>query len=469
MSTKSAMPGPFEVCLGALDHDLDQGLLDEVIEAGDAWEKRRRLLPARTVLYFVLGLCAFSSGDSLKPPGYRMVMRWLVSGFGYLTGAAVPSAAALCKARQRLGVAPLRLLFARVRGFYAAPDTPGAFCCGRRLVSFDGTAIDAFDNTANRAAFGCVSSGGGNPQVRLMALIECGTHAVIDAIFGAAEATSEKRMAQQLTRAMRPGMLVLADRNFGAQLFSDIARGTGADLLWRVKSGTDYPVMKRLPDGSYVSMITTANHKNRFRTALRRGWPVPHLPGTKVRVIDYQITTNLANTVSVSDVRLITTLLDPDEAPANTLSQTYHQRWESENSYNELKTFLRGAGFVMRSQSPALVAQEIYALLVVYQLLCQLKHHASNAASVDNHRVSFTLTIRITRDTITTGQSLGLNARELAVAAIAANLNPPRRTRVSPRTKKPPKNTFPAKKHHHTRPPTKTDHTITIRAPATTP
>ena len=450
-----------EVSLGALDRDLRPELLDEVIEQAGVRESRRRLLPARTVLVFVLGLCVFSGADSHAPPGYRMVMRWLISTFGYLRGLVVPSASALCQARRRLGVAPLRLLFDRVRGPRAVPGAPGAFLFGRRVVAFDGTALDVADTAANVAAFGYIGTPSGFAQVRLVVLIECATHAVIDAVFDACR-FSEQDLTQRLIPTMCPGMLVLADRNFGHRLFAQIAADTGVDLLWRIKSNADFPAVQVLDDGSYLSVITEQRYKKRRRTAARRGWPEPPMPGRLVRIVDYRVTTGVGDTVTVSDIRLLTTLLDPHEAPARAIAEAYHQRWESENGYQELKTRLRGAGFILRSKSPDLVRQEIYALLVTYQALCTLRTDAAAAAGIDPDRVGFTITVRVTRDTITAGH-LSQNARVLAIAAISSDLNPPRRARITQRVKKPPRNTFTAKRRDQTRPPTHTTHKIKIR------
>lgn len=450
-----------EVSLGALDRDLCPELLDEVIEQAGVREQRCRLLPARTVLVFVLGLCVFSGADSHAPPGYRMVMRWLTSTFGYLRGLVVPTASALCQARTRLGVTPLRLLFDRVRGPRAAPATPGAFLFGRRLVAFDGTALDVADTPANVAAFGYIGTPSGFGHVRLVVLIECATHAIIDAVFDACR-FSEQELTQRLIAAMRPGMLVLADRNFGHRLFAQIATSTGADLLWRIRNNADFPAVKVLDDGSYLSVITEQKHKKRWHTAARLGWPRPPMPGHPVRIVDYRVTTGVGDTVTISDIRLVTTLLDPAQAPARAIAEAYHQRWESENGYQELKTRLRGAGFILRSKSPDLARQEIYALLVTYQALCALKTDAAAAAGVDPDRISFTITVRVTRDTITTGQ-LSQNAHALAIATIGSDLNPPRRARLTQRVKKPPRNTFKAKRRDHARPPSHTTHKIKVR------
>jgi len=155
--------GPDQQCavgLGVLTAEISPGMVDEVIDLAGCREKRRRLLPARTVVYFVLGLCLFSGADSMGPPGYRSVMRWLANGLRHLGDGVLPTSSALTRARQRLGARPLELLFGLRRGPLAAAGTPGAFAFGLRLVAWDGTGIDAADTPANAAAFGGVQGGG---------------------------------------------------------------------------------------------------------------------------------------------------------------------------------------------------------------------------------------------------------------------------------------------------------------------
>ena len=179
-----AVPVPADACpsaglagLGVLSCEISPCLVDEVIGLAGCREKRRRLLPAQAVVYFVLGLCLFSGADSAAPPGYRSVMRWLTNGVRHLHGLVLPSSA-LTRARQRLGAKPLELLFDLRRGVLAGAETPGAFAFGLRLVAWDGTCLDAADTPASMEAFGVARTGGGNPKVRLLALTECGTRAL---------------------------------------------------------------------------------------------------------------------------------------------------------------------------------------------------------------------------------------------------------------------------------------------------
>src|SRR5258707_5035565 len=172
---------PGVVGLGVLTGEIGPELVDRVIELAGCREKRRRLLPARTVMYFGLGLGLFSGAGSMGPPGYRAVMRWLTNGLRDLPGVVLPTSSALTRARQRLGQRPFELLFGLCRGPLAAPGTPGAFAFGLRLVAWDGTGLDAADTPANAREFG-VTQGGG-PQLRLVALTQCGTHTGIASAF----------------------------------------------------------------------------------------------------------------------------------------------------------------------------------------------------------------------------------------------------------------------------------------------
>jgi len=455
-----------QVGLGVLNCQVSPEMVDEVIELAGCREKRRRLLPARVVVYFVLGLCLFSGADSMGPPGYRSVWRWLTNGLRQLHGWALPSSSAFTKARQRLGAKPLELLFDLRRGVLAAVGTPGAFAFGLRLLAWDGTGVDAADTPANAAEFGVTQ--GGNPQLRLLALIECGTHALIDVVFDGVTRASEQRLARRLLHALRPGMLLLADRNFPGYELWAMAAATGADLLWRIKSNNVFVVLKVLPDGSFLSVMPTPAENVRHGQARAAGKTLPTPPkGHLVRIIEYTIAINNSDgTTRIEPFRLVTTVLDHHQAPAADLATIYHQRWENENGYAELKTRLRGAAFILRSKSPALLCQELFAFLTVYQALCALKYEAAVQADIDPDRISFTVTVRIARDhasspTILTSASLA-RARRQAINDLLADLLPKRRARQCDRVKKPPKNTFETKKRDQARRPNKVTYKIKV-------
>jgi hypothetical protein len=451
--------------LGVLAAEIPPELVDEVISLSGCREKRQRLLPARAVVYFVLGLCLFSGADSSVPPGYRSVMRWLTNGVRHLHGLALPTSSALTRARQRLGPGPLELLFDRRRGPLAGEGTAGAFAFGLRLVAWDGTGIDVADTPENTREFGVTQ--GGNPQVRLLALTECGTHAVIGAAFDGVERASEHKLARRLLHALGPGMLLLADRNFAGHELWGLVAAAGADMAWRIKKNLVLPPVEVLPDGSFLSIMPTPAESLRHGQARARGKPLREPPeGHLIRVVEYAVTVAAADgRTRTEPFRLATTLLDCERAPAAGLAAIYHERWEIENGFGELKTRLRGAGFILRSRTPDLARQEIYALLTVYQALCALRAEAATTAGADPDRVSFTVTVRVARDhaAAAAAPAGGLaQARRHAIADILADLLPARRDRQSERVKKPPRNTFAVKKRGETPPATRVKYTITI-------
>jgi len=464
-----------QVGLGALTCEISPDLVEEVIELTGCREKRQRLLPARAVVYFVLGMCLFSGADSMGPPGYRSVMRSLTNGLRHLHGLAVPTSSALTRARQRLGSKPLELLFDLRRGPLATAGTAGAFAFGRRLVAWDGTGLDVPDTPANAGAFGRVRGGG--PQLRLLALIECGTHALIEAAFDGFSRVSEQALARRLLHALAPGMLLLADRGFPGYDLWGLAAATGADLAWRVRSHQVFTVLEILPDGSYISVMPTPAENLRHGQARARGRVLPGPPvGHRIRVIEYTVTIRGGGGLGAESFRLVTTLLDPRHAPAAALAALYRERWESENGYGELKTRLRGAGFILRSRLPDLACQELFAFLTVYQALCALKARAAEQAGIDPDRISFTITIRAARDHVASRPATSPNparAIQHAIGDILSDLLPARRSRQYQRVMRPPKNNFPYKKKDQPRPPSKVTYQITIArttaSPAQTP
>ena len=319
--------------LGVLTGEISPELVDEVVDRAGCREKRVRLLPARAVVYFVLGLCLLSSEDSMGPPGYRSVMRSLTRGVRHLAGLAAPSRPALCRARQRLGSKPFELLFDLLRGPLAQAGAAGAFAFGLRVVAWDGTGIEVPGTPGNTAAFGGGGGHGSGPQLRLLALVECGTHALIDAALDGFARASEQVLARRLLHALRPGMLLLADRNFPGYQLWGLAAATGADLLWRVKGNRVLVPLEVLPDGSFLSVMATPAENLRHGQARARGRVLARPPeGHLVRVIEYTVTIRDAagGTTRTELFRLATTLLDGGQAPAADLAALYHQRWEAE-------------------------------------------------------------------------------------------------------------------------------------------
>jgi hypothetical protein len=471
MFVPAGVPDPVaDVRIGVLTSQITPELVDEVVEVTGCREKRRRRLPARAVVYLVLGMCLLAGSDSARPPGYRPVMKSLTSGLRHLAGGSLPCRQAFGRARARLGAKPLELLFDRVRGTRAGPGTPGAFAFGRRVVSMDAAVIDVAATGANLAAFG-TSGGGGTPAVRVLALIECGTHAVIDAAFDGAARASEIVLARRVLHALSEGMLLLADRNFKGYELWAAASGGGADLVWRVPGNWVLPPVRVLPDGSWLAVLRTPDQARQGWRDRQRG--KPPAPGRLVRVIGCTVTTRTGAGASTEDVRLITTLLDPAGAPAAQVAALYHERWESEGSYLELKTRLKGAGFTLRSRSPEMASQEMYALLTVYHALCSLEATAAATAGTDPGTLSFSVTIRTVREQATSNDIIsqpGTLDRALAWAITDILTSPleKRRDRHNERATRPRTRKYKTRKTGQPRPPSKATYTITISPPCTT-
>ena len=439
MRARGDVPAWRRVGLGVLAEYVPAALIDEVLAETVGGPRRLRLLPARVVMLFVLALTLFTSY------GYRSVWRQMASGVPGLAGR-TPSSSALTQARQRLGPEPLAALFARVRGVQAGPGTPGAFRFGLRLVSWDATTLAVPDSTDNAAAFirpRNQKTGAGFPQVRLLTLIEVGSHAVIDAAFGP---DSEQVLARRVLPALEPGMLLLADRNFPSYQLWREAAGTGAQLLWRVKAAWRLPRVATFTDGSWLAVLPAPGRRRRA--------------GVWVRVIDYQVqVTDQHGRVRTEAFRLITTLTDPTTAPAAELAACYHERWESETGYAALKTAQRGPRRVLRSQRPDGVTQEIYAYLITHQAVRALMVHAAETAGLDPDRLSFTTTLRLVCRTVINQTTATARNLAAAVRECLEDRNT-RRDRVSPRAVKRP--VSPYKSKANTEPQTSTNVSYTI-------
>jgi hypothetical protein len=395
--------------LGELTQHVPFEMVDEALLATRTTQARLRDLPSRVVVYLLLAACLFPE------VGYPGVWRKLTAALDGLC-LATPTAGGLAQARHRIGVAPLRWLFNLLRGPAATARQAGIRWRGLLVCAMDGTTLTVPDNprTLTRFTKQRGNHGGtGYPQVRLLALVACGTRTVIDAVFGPTTA-GETTYAPALLPSLRAGMILLADRNFAAKDLLTKVATTGADVLVRLKNGRKTPLLARYPDGSYLSML------GRLR----------------VRVIDCEITIATTAGRHTGLYRLATTLLDHHRYPAVELIRLYHQRWEIETAYLELKSSILG-GRVLRARTPTGVEQEIHALLITYQLIRTAMADATTRTNNDPDRASFTTALHTARDLVI--QAAGVIADTVIdlVGTIGrhtlANLLPTRRLRVNPR------------------------------------
>ena len=373
------------VSIGVLTRVFPPDLVDEVIATAGRTERRHRSLPARVMAYFAIGMGLYSEGS------YEDVLTQLTDGLSWASGweqsFSLPSKSAIFQARARLGPEPLEALFARVAKPLGTPGMAGVWLAGQRLVAIDGSCLDVADTPANAEFFGRPGASRGQksafPQARMVALAECGTHAMFDAVIGGCS-TSEVALADQLIGRLQPGMLLLADRGFYSYALWRKAIATGADLLWRVKTNLRAEHQQNLEDDSWLARI-------------RPGVGDKSAEPITVRVIEYTVDDGRDNRQTY---RLFTTILDPVVASATDLAAAYAQRWEIEIAFDELKTHQRGPRTVLRSKSPELVLQEIWGHLCCHYAIRTLMTDAATHAGRDPDRISFVAALRISRQSV---------------------------------------------------------------------
>ena len=403
---------PDRVSVGALTRTFPPELVDRVVATTDTRELRRRLLPARLVVYFVLALWLFRGPNC----GYGRVMVKLVDalyhrrrGQQLLEGVLdpqgwvdagegrrwrPPNISSLARARTRLGADPLHMLFEQVAGPVGAPDAAGVFCCGLRVVSMDGSSTDVPDSKENAEYFGRPSNAtreGAFPQVRWVVAAESGTGALTGATLGP-YTVGEQTLARDLLGAFGPGMLVLADRNFLCHTLARDVLATGAHLLWRASASFKLTPIAVLADGSYLAQL----HSRRTADG----------PPITVRVIEYTVHTSRAGSddEDTSEVFcLVTDLLDPEAYPALDLAGAYPMRWGCETVIGHHKTDMGQGKPVLRSKDPEGVTQEMWALFAVYQAIHTLIGAAVDATGIPPDQISFPNALAAATDSVTAG------------------------------------------------------------------
>jgi hypothetical protein len=374
-------------------------LVDAAVDEWDAREERSRILPARLMAYFAMAMVLFI--DS----GYGEVWNKLLSGLGWARtyrqrrqAGMQPSTAAIAKARARLGWEPLaELLRQSMVPAQSDPHTaPWAYWRGLRKLAIDGFTLNVQATKENGAEFTVPSGGSGEgafPQARVVALAETGSRCLQGVQVGPLS-VGEQTMARSLWPLLKGGDLVVADRLFLSHEDLAAVVATGADAIFRVKADVDLPVLEVLADGSFLSRIADPAVSAR----LRRCKTAPKdIPGITVRVIEYSVAA--AGDGEPGELFcLATTLSDPQGYPLEEFPDRYAERWQLETAIGDVETRLRGGpDVVLRSKSPAMVRQEIYALLCVYQAIRHLIATAADQHGLDPDRISFTRTLQAAR------------------------------------------------------------------------
>lgn len=354
---------------------IPQERLAFILEHTGRQSQRKRRLPASSVAWLVVAMGLFA--DLSIPQVWRRLRP--------SADEPEPVESAFTQARQRLGVAPLRLLFEQCARPMATHQTVGAFYKGFRLMGLDSTVLDLPDTPDNARAFGrpgTKRAEGAFPQIRLLALCGLGTHAICGLSLKPCR-RNEQVMAPALLDLLEPGMLLLWDRGFFRYDLVRRVLASGAHLLARVQTRLRLTPLRRLEDGSYLAKLYPSAQARRQG----RG-------GLEVRVIEY--THNDPNRPGCGERhRLITDLLSPDDLPACEAPVVYHERWEEELALDEVKTHLSGREVPVRSRKPAGVVQEVYGLALAHYIVRRMMHDAAVSSSSDPDRQSFSDSLRI--------------------------------------------------------------------------
>ena len=426
---------PTDERLRALQRIIPRARVDAALAQTGRDRAHCRRLPGWFMVWFViaLGLCCRDA--------YRQVFRWLQ----VFRPGGIPGRSTLCEARRRLGVAPLRALAAQVVALLGCPETPGAFYRGMRTMAVDGFVLNVADTPANERAFGRPGSGrapGAFPQVRVLALCETGSHVLWKWLIKSVR-SSEITMVPFLLRFLQPDMLLLWDRHFLTHATVSAVRARQAHLLARITANRVFTPIQNLPDGSYLAMLyPSAADRRRDRH------------GMLVRLIEYTLD-DPTRSGNEERHRLLTTLLDAELDPARTLVCLYHERWEEEITLDELKTHQRERP-VLRSQTPAGVVQEVYALMLAHYLVRVLMQEAATTQQIDPQRMSFTGALKILRCRLPECPTQPRKIQrwyQRLVQEVAEEIIPPRRNRINPRVIKQKMSKWPKKRAHHRHPP----------------
>ena len=420
---------------------MDSRLVEQILEQTGAVEKRKRMLPAKTVVFLVIAMTLFAKKSMPE------VMNILVEGLriqgAYLLGAALPVKSALTQARQRLGVKPLVELFRALARPIARLDQAWAFYKGLRLMALDGTNLDLPDTPENERFFGRPGAGRGKaawPVAAVIALIEIGTRLTVDVFVGRYK-TSEQSAAIRLMRSLTTGMLLMWDRAFVGYALWNEAIKRGAHLLGRLKSNMIFEPLQTFSDGSFLAKIYPSPYARKKDQG-----------GILVRIIEYTITNPLFPGFGEKH-RLITSLLDAELYPAKELIVLYHERWEIEIEFDEIKTHMIDKTPTLRSKTPLGVLQEIYGLLIAHMAVRTLMAEAASKWDLDPDRISFIGALQVISRAIPRMQAVKTQLLsafyEMILDEIASQLNPPRRNRINPRVIKQKMSNFHCKRPEH--------------------
>ena len=407
---------PSPSTLSVFEAHLDPQWIEEALAATGTATLRRRRLPAERVLWLVLGMALMRDR-----PMYDVVSKLdlALPGRG---GEMRVAASTVSQARERLGAKPLKWLFERCSHEWSAKSAATYRWRGLSVFALDGSTLRVADSKENRDRFGLATGGkrgeSGYPLVRVVTLIAARSHLVAAAAFGPYE-NSEHHYADQLWSEIPVDSVTLLDRNFlAARFMLGLQSAANRHWLMRVKSNTKWRVKKVLGhDDLLVELAVSKNARQKD----------PSLPASfEARAVSYQVDK------SKPKQWLLTSLLDPVQYPHAELVLLYHERWEIELSLDEIKTHQLDRQETIRSRSVDGVEQEIWGVLLTYNLVRLEMQSIADEARVLPSRISFVVAMRFIRDewawcAVASPGSIPEKLRRMR-ANILAFVLPPRRT-----------------------------------------
>lgn len=415
--------------LEGLKQHLDPEWIEDALSACGTVSLRRRRLPAEQVVWMVIGM------GLMRNVPIEQVVDKLELALPDQRGTLIAKSA-ISKARQRLGENPLAYLFDVTAAEWSARSADAYRWRGLGLYGLDGTTMRVADSPENRVEFGGQKAGAGRgesgyPQVRVVAMMALRSH-VLSSFRFADYGTGETTLARGIWNEVPEESLVIVDRNFLVK--KDLVHlETSGNRHWltRTKVNTKWAIQEKLGKDDYLVEWDLKG------SGLPKTWTL--------RAIHYKRKGCPRST-------LLTSLLDPEKYPAKELVALYHERWETEIGYDEIKTHLLNRQEAIRSKTPAGVRQELWGIALAYNLVRLEMERVAAEAGVPPTRISFVSSLAMIRDEFHT-----LSLRSMTPGAVPASLSrlrqrlkrlilPPRRERTYPRAVKVKMSNYPRKR-----------------------
>ena len=380
---------------GLLEELLAEDVIVRALREAPPGHKYDRVLTAKMTVICVLVACLFPGA------GYDSVLATAfgLPGLRSVPGAEIPSGSAFSQARKLLGDQVMQRMFELDA---AVPDADlgiGLLWQGLEVTAIDGTTMELARNGVLEDGFGTPADGA-RPLLRVTAHVRTATFRWTGAAIGGYH-DGENALADQLEDSFTPGILNLADRGFFSMHRWIRFSAAGADLAWRIKnSARSVPLktIRTLPDGSELVML---HESDGMRTRRRKEAGDPRagrLPDTTARLVAFTVTaTTRSGRTKTTRMRVLTTLLDHAAYPAREIAALYAERWQIEIAFLHLKRTVRGPRRPLRGQSPDLVRQEAWALLLIHNIVATATARAAGSAGLDPGLIPFTAVLGLIR------------------------------------------------------------------------